>query len=255
MIESPDSSSKVDRLSAFFRAFDLSVRLSDPTNPPADATILVLGSGQGQAEQLVLRTGVQAEQASEHDILVAASVSFGGPVNPLVTALPEQIVVALGELPTLRAITGAFVEEALDARCGRNAALSRLCEVIVLMILRHTIDAGATAPGLLAGLSHPALHRALVAMHDSPAHPWRTEELASHADMSRSRFMALFRQTVGTTPSAYLTAWRLMLAQRALAEGGRIKAIATRVGFGSAAAFSRAYSREFGYPPLAERQG
>jgi len=121
------------------------------------------------------------------------------------------------------------------------------------MVLRRTIDAGATQPGLLAGLSHPALHRALAAMHDQPSRAWRIEDLAAIAGVSRSRFMELFREVVGTTPSSYLTEWRLALARRALVRGDRVKSIAAHVGFGSAAAFSRAYTRRFGHPPVQAR--
>ncbi|MEX2695599.1 helix-turn-helix transcriptional regulator [Rhizobium mongolense] len=64
--------------------------------------------------------------------------------------------------------------------------------------------------------------------------------------MSRSHFMAMFRDVVGTTPQAYLTGWRLILARRKLARGAKVKAVARQVGFGSAAAFSRAFFRKFG---------
>ncbi|MEK1902090.1 MAG: helix-turn-helix transcriptional regulator [Rhizobium sp.] len=64
--------------------------------------------------------------------------------------------------------------------------------------------------------------------------------------MSRSHFMALFRDLAGTTPQAYLTGWRLTLARRKLAKGGKVKSAARQVGFGSAAAFSRAFFRKFG---------
>ncbi|MGF6297986.1 transcriptional regulator GlxA family with amidase domain [Paraburkholderia sp. WC7.3d] len=122
------------------------------------------------------------------------------------------------------------------------------------MILRQMIDGGATAPGLLAGLSHPALHRALVAMHDAPDRSWRVEDLASVAGMSRSQFMASFRQTVGTTPSAYLTGVASYARASRTGQRGKVKAVAQRVGLGSASAFSRAYLRAFGCPPIAMRQ-
>ena len=254
MIENPVRPNKVDRLSAFFRAFDLSIQVSDSPVPTADASIVVLGDSQRMPQQLILYTGAPQRSAAEIDALVGASVSFGGPLNPLVTALPESVCVDLNELPTLHAITRAFVEEALSPRCGQSAAMGRLCEVMLLMILRQVIDGGATPPGLLAGLSHPALHRALVAMHDAPDRPWRVEELACVSGMSRSQFMASFRQTIGTTPAAYLTTWRLVLGHRALVGGTKIKAVAQRVGFGSASAFSRAYVRAFGYSPIVTRQ-
>jgi transcriptional regulator GlxA family with amidase domain len=153
----------------------------------------------------------------------------------------------------LQAVTTAFVAEASETRCGRQVALNRLCEVIVLLVLRKVIDVGSTRPGLLAGLSHPALHWALIAMHDQPSRTWRTEELAEISGMSRSRFMTLFAKVVGTTPAAYLNAWRLTLGQRELQRGERVKSVARRVGFGSAAAFSRAYTRAFGHSPASLR--
>lgn len=244
---------RADRLSAFFHAFDLSVSVSDRPAPDSDARLLVIGDARQPAQQLVLYTGSPAGPQVERNACVRASVTFGGPTNPLIAALPKQVTLDLSESPVLQAVTHAFVEEALNARCGQSAVIGRLCEVMLLMVLRQVIEAGATTPGLLAGLSHPALHRALVAMHDAPDRPWRVEDLASVSGMSRSQFMASFRQTVGTTPSAYLTAWRLMLGRRALAGGGKIKTVAQRVGFGSAAAFSRAYTRAYGCPPIATR--
>jgi len=175
---------------------------------------------------------------------------FGGAINPLVNAMPERLAILLQEAPMLRALTACFVTEASERPCGRPVALNRLCEVIVLIMLRIAIEFGATGSGLLAGLSHPALHRAIVAMHDTPSRAWTIEELATLAGMLRSRFMANFRKVVGTTPKAYLTSWRLMLARRELLQGGRVKATAAHVGFGSAGGFSRAYSRKFDHPPV-----
>lgn len=254
MIKNPELPKKVDRLSAFFQVFDLSVRVSDRVSSDADASLVVLGDSEQSAQRLVLCTGSPARPSTKGNVLVRASVGFGGPLNPLIAALPKQVAADLKNLPALHAVANAFVDEALHARCGQSAVIDRLCEVMLLMILRRVVDAGAATPGLLAGLSHPALHRALVAMHDAPDRAWRVESLASVSGMSRSQFMASFRQTVGTTPSAYLTAWRLMLARRALANGEKIKAIAHRVGFGSASAFSRAYLRAFGCSPIAARQ-
>ncbi len=240
---------KFDRLSAFVKTFDLSVCVNAPAEPSGDATLLVLSGSDGRAARLIFAAGGAVELAVAGTVLASAVVEFGGTGNPLIGALPKHLEVDLEERPELRAITEAFVAEASDTRCGREAALERLSEVIVLMLLRHAIDQGTTVPGLLAGLSHPTLHRALVAIHDAPAHSWRIDDLADLASMSRSRFMALFRDTVGTTPGAYLTHWRLTLARRAIIQGGRVKATAAHVGFGSVAAFSRAYSRRFGHAP------
>jgi len=243
---------KRDRLSAFFEAFELTVAVAPTHREGATANLFVTGGSNRNVEHIIFcaRNAVAAPSGA---ILVAGNVEFGGAMNPLLNAMPERFVITSNEVPTLDTVTAAFVAEASDNRCGRQVALNRLCEVLVLMVLRRAIDVEATGLGLLAGLSHPALHRAIVAMHDQPSRTWHTEDLAEISGMSRSRFMTLFPKVVGMTPAAYLTSWRLTLGRRELSRGGRVKSVARRVGFGSAAAFSRAYSRAFGHAPKALR--
>lgn len=244
MIENPKILPKVDRLSAFFDTFELEASLEPPRTSDSRARLFMVGEPGCPVERIILRA--RGDVAREPTVLMTAAVDFEGEHNPLMNALPDHMVVNVNDIPTLRDTTAAFVAEALESRCGRSAALNRLCEVIVLLILRSAIDRGTTEPGLLAGLSHPLLHRALVAMHDQPSRAWNSDHLAATAGMSRSHFMALFRDVVGTTPQAYLTGWRLILARRKLAKGAKVKAVARQVGFGSAAAFSRAFFRKFG---------
>ena len=103
--------------------------------------------------------------------------------------------------------------------------------------------------GLLAGLAHPKLHRSLIAIHDDPARKWQIPDLAAIAEMSRAQFIEVFRKTVGASPGAYLTNWRLALGAAKLRSGRSVKSVAAMVGFGSAEAFSRAFMRKFGYSP------
>ncbi|WFU12191.1 AraC family transcriptional regulator (plasmid) [Rhizobium sp. CB3090] len=249
MIENPNILPKVDRLTAFFDAFELEASLAPTPMSNGRARLFVVGEPGGSAEKIILQP--RGDTPPDGLALITAAVDFEGVHNPLMNALPDQVVVDVNNIPTLRDTTAAFMAEALESRCGRSAALNRLCEVIVLLILRSAIDRGATEPGLLAGLSHPSLHRALVAMHDAPTRAWNSDDLAATAAMSRSHFMAVFRNVVGTTPQAYLTGWRLVLARRKLAKGAKVKTVARQVGFGSTAAFSRAFFRKFGNWPSA----
>jgi AraC-like DNA-binding protein len=253
MIESP-APAKRDRLAAFFEAFELTATIVSVARADARANLVVLGR-DGAAARVIFSAHSNALETAGDQALAAATIEFGGATNPLMNALPERFEVALGPGSALLPLVELFVREAQDDRCGRQVALNGLCELIVLLVLREAIDRGATGPGLLAGLSHPQLLRALVAIHDAPAKPWRVEDLAEISGMSRSRFMALFPRIVGATPVAYLTAWRLSLGQRQLMRGGRVKAVAQLVGFGSAEAFSRAFSRRFGHAPAAARDG
>lgn len=104
--------------------------------------------------------------------------------------------------------------------------------------------------GMLAGLAHPHLRRALVAMHERPEKDWTLEELAGVAGMSRSVFARCFRETVGDTPGSYLQRWRIGLAQKALLQKRSLKLIAQDVGYGSEAALSRAFRMRVGQSPL-----
>ena len=94
--------------------------------------------------------------------------------------------------------------------------------------------------GLFAGLGHPRLRLALVAMHEAPAQSWTLEDLAEVAGMSRSVFAASFREAMGTTPASTCRAG-VGLAQQALRQGRPLKRIADDVGYGSEAALSRAF--------------
>ena len=252
MIQSTESVPKFDRLSAIFDAFALSVRRCDAgTAAPADCARLYLCERAGALAELVL---VVRGAATPPLPWTAVEVDFGGSANPLLHTLPERVALPLdGGPPALQHAALAFCEELAGARCGHRQALQRLGEVIVLLMLRAAIEGGSARPCLLAGLAHPQLHPALVAMHEAPGRHWNVDALAETAGMSRSRFMALFPAVVGTTPMAYLTRWRLQLGRRELQRAGaRVKAVARRVGFASAEAFSRAYLREFGRPPVAE---
>lgn len=243
MIESTEPE-KRDRLSAFFQAFDLSITPAETEQ----AQLLILGDEAGRPRQvLVCPRG--PKQRIQANVLSAAAVDFGGSLNPLWSALPDSLVVSTEEVPALGFLVDLFISEINQTRCGRQATLDRLCEVILLMALRRALEVGSATPGLLAGLSHPQLHRAIAAMHDSPSHPWTIEDLAEICAMSRGRFIVSFREVVGITPAAYLTTWRHTVGRRLLQRGERVKRVATLVGFGSAAAFSRSYARAFGHAP------
>jgi transcriptional regulator GlxA family with amidase domain len=111
------------------------------------------------------------------------------------------------------------------------------------------VTSGLLEGGVLAGLADPRLARALTAMHEAPGKPWSLEDLADAAGMSRTRFAERFRAVIGRTPIDYLTLWRMTVARQRLAKGKPVKSVAVEVGYDSAAAFSRVFSRIVGHPP------
>ncbi|MER8764851.1 MULTISPECIES: helix-turn-helix domain-containing protein [unclassified Mesorhizobium] len=74
------------------------------------------------------------------------------------------------------------------------------------------------------------------------------EDLAEVAGMSRTRFADHFRTLVGLTPIEYLAVWCITIARQLLGKGKPVKSVDAQVGYDSAAAFSRVFSRT-GKPP------
>jgi len=92
-------------------------------------------------------------------------------------------------------------------------------------------------------------------LHKSPAHPWTLEELAREANTSRSVLAERFQKLVGDSPMQYLTQWRMLLAANLLRRSNApLARVAEEVGYQTDTAFSRAFRREFGLPPVAWRR-
>ncbi len=146
--------------------------------------------------------------------------------------------------------------EARSPRPGGEGVLAKLSEVLFIEVLRLTMNEhGEGRTGWLAGVGDRIVGAALNAMHERPAHPWTLEELAHTANTSRSVFAERFAQLVGSTPMQYLTQWRMLLASNLLCQSqAPLARIANDVGYQTDAAFSRAFSREFGVPPAAWRR-
>jgi AraC-like DNA-binding protein len=186
--------------------------------------------------------------------MACANVSFNmGSANPLAQALPAVVVIPLHELDA-DAMLDALFREAFAQNCGRQHVVNRLFEVVIITILRTLMNRSLADQGMLVGMAHPQLARALIAMHEAPARAWSLEKLAARAGMSRSHFAAMFHEVVGTTPADYLAKFRISIAQDLLRRGLAMKLIAEQVGYGSAAALSRAFSAWCGQTPRAWKQ-
>jgi len=183
------------------------------------------------------------------DVVCAAIQFGGGGHNPITDSLPNLVLVPLSALPGAQALLELLYEEAFAEQCGRQAALDRLCELLLIRLLRHCMDRGLTQGGTLAGLADARLAKALVALHEDPTCAWELVDMAALAGMSRARFAVHFREVTGDTPADYLATWRITLAQGMLRAGRPLKHVAIEVGYGSASALTRAFIRKIGQPP------
>lgn len=195
-----------------------------------------------------------ADRQRGAELLCADLLFEGGASNPIVAALPPFVCLPLAGLPAAAAVLEVIFDEAQSSHCGRAAVLDRLFEVVVVQVLRELMEQRRIESGMLAGLAHPKLRRALVAMHEQPARDWSLATLAGEAGMSRTMFANLFRDEVAQTPLAYLQGWRIGLAKRLLRQGRSLKLIAGEVGYAGEAALSRAFSAQTGMSPRAWKQ-
>ena len=182
--------------------------------------------------------------------IVCARIEFGaGILQPLFQSLPDVIHISLKSAAGLGRGVELLFEEAFGELPGRQAALDRLAEYVLILLLRDVVGRELVQSGTLRGLSDERLSKALMAMHQHPEGPWDLDRLADVAGMSRARFAAHFREVVGATPIAYLTDWRMAVVQTMLRTGEPLKLIAPAVGYESSTALSRIFTQSMGLSP------
>ncbi len=180
--------------------------------------------------------------------LLVGHFVFGSPDSELLVSLLPQLLHIRGE-PRLSMIVHLITDEARTQRPARELILARLLEVMLLEALRSAA-AEAAPRGIARALADPRLALAIRHLHQDPSNPWTVERMAALASLSRSAFFNRFRQKVGVAPMEYLTSWRMALARNLLLSGqGGLQEIAERIGYGSASAFSTAFTRLVGMPP------
>lgn len=162
---------------------------------------------------------------------------------PVVVAIPFRLAIGLDVTLDL------LFSEADGKRLGREVLIDRLCDVLLIQIIRFAIDNGFVVGGVLAGLAHQKLERAIMAIISDPGGAWTLESLAALTHQSRNVFARSFKDVIGTTPAAFVAQARIQLAQRLLREGKSLPVVAEMVGFSSQPALSRAFSRETGFSP------
>ncbi|GLS30817.1 AraC-type DNA-binding protein [Mesorhizobium albiziae] len=175
------------------------------------------------------------------------------PFNPVLSGLPRLLRVRPAAqtghgLPHLIAFA---LHELHERRSGGQVVKLRMAELLFVDVIRRHLE---TLPdekvGWLAGLRNPLVARALALLHDAPAQSWTLDALAAQAGTSRSVLAERFVHFIRQPPMQYLRQLRMQLASRLLVEdGAKVVSVATAVGFGSEAAFSRAFKKCVGLSP------
>jgi len=149
-----------------------------------------------------------------------------------------------------------MAEEAVDSKVGRETLLARLADVVVMHAIRSWIENDpAATTGWLQALRDKQIGRAIALIHDDPSRQWTLASLAEEVAMSRSAFAPRFAELVGMPVMQYVTQWRMQVALSLLkSDDVRVADLASRLGYQSEAAFSRAFKRFMGFSPSAVRR-
>jgi AraC-like DNA-binding protein len=220
------------------------------------------GAGDGPPREIFPEengpsTRLIGADCAEDDVVLGGRVDLNPTGHALLqhTLPPVAHVSASAATATnLRGSLDRLFEEVAGNRIGSAFAIRQYGQLLLLEVLRAYLEQAQLPPGWLRALTDERLRPALDLMHTEPGRPWRLDELARAAAMSRTSFAERFRMVAGVPPLTYLNRWRMMLAQRALRGGDvRIGSLAAGLGYASESAFSTAFKREVGESPLRYR--
>jgi AraC family transcriptional activator of mtrCDE len=198
---------------------------------------------------------------TEPDVeLVCGRLRFeAAPQNLIVAALPDLVVLRVGEQPLSTRFHPLLVgirEELSDAQAGALAIAENLASALFMLMLRAHLETAAPAEGVLRLLGRRMTAQAVLAMVSDPRHSWTLDELASAATASRASLVRAFRKAAGVAPLEFLTDLRLGLAHHRLrTQPIPLDRLADEVGYQSAATLSRAFLRKYGIRPGQARHG
>ena len=171
----------------------------------------------------------------------------------LLSALPPLLVT--NATHTGSALVSLLEEEAVRDEPGQDLVLDRLLDLLLVAVLRAWFTRpDANAPAWYRAHGDSVVGPVLRLIHGHPAHPWTVATLAARSGVSRATLARRFTDLVGTSPMAYLTAWRIDLAADLLVNSdATVDSIARQVGYGSAFALSTALKRIRGISPQRHR--
>jgi AraC-like DNA-binding protein len=196
-----------------------------------------------------------ASRAHETTVVLCAKYLFEhvGP-HPLISLLPPFVHLPAHEAERhvqLQLLLQLLRREATDAGSGSDLVIPRLVDSLLVFVVRAWLEEQPVgAGGWFGALRDRPVAKALSLIHERPQAAWTVEGLAQEVGQSRATFARRFADLVGEPPVAYLTRWRMCLAAKLLSESeASLDEIAERVGYETAAALSKAFSRSHGSAP------
>lgn len=196
----------------------------------------------------------QPDGSGEQDLPLRMIVSSIDRSAAVLQRLPHgAIIIPADAAPHSSMIQGCFQLIELEQRQGSGdlSILRRLGEVIMLQLIAFARSRLWHGPLPAEKVRYDEfLLRAMTAFFAAPQQNWTVADLAKAAGLSRAAFSERFSRAFGEPPLKTLNRLRLQQAADMLVRSNAsLGDIAIEVGFGSAAAFLRAFKRQFGMTP------
>jgi AraC-like DNA-binding protein len=217
---------------------------TDIIQPPKDGGVFTIDYGGGGKRTRMICGFIGCDSAED---------------NPVISTLPTLLKFDAeqgGAAEWIRSTFQYAAEEVAAGRPGSETVLAKLSELLFVEAVRRYAEAlpqGQT--GWLAGLRDPQIARALALIHNDIMRPWSVEDLSREVGLSRSALADRFIRLIGMPPMHYIASWRMQVAtQKLRSTSASLAQIADLVGYGSEAAFSRAFKKAFGTAPATWRR-
>ena len=227
-------------------------------------------AGRGPQWLLLLDGAVRLEVAgAAHDLAAGDAVLVAAGRETAVTASVDSrlavsdlaLAVPLHPLPAVTVVRGFAARHAgiaalvrlcpMAVRCGPPLMTASYADLVGSAMTASWLEgrepAGTAGPGTDGD---PVVRIVLAALAERPGDCWTVERMAALVHLSRSALGERFRRVLRRSPAEALRDARMQEARALLRDGDRtVEQVARAVGYGSAAAFSRAFAADHGMPP------
>jgi len=204
-----------------------------------------------------IRQRVTVDAEVDTELLCGRLLFEAANENPLIAALPDQIVLHTAGEPLLERFRRLLIDirEELDiGRVGSDVVAADLARALFVMMLRDHLADDVSGDGTLSLLRDRTTARVISAILGDLARDWTLDEMATVAITSRATLVRAFQKRAGIAPMTFLSELRLAIARKRLAgTSDPIAKIADEVGYASEGALSKAIMRRYGLRPGALR--